>query len=67
MTNKDQVVLVTGASSGIGKETAKTLLKEGYTVYGAARRLEKMADLEKLGGIALEMDITKEEDVVGVV
>jgi short-subunit dehydrogenase len=67
MSTDGEVVLVTGASSGIGNETAKTLLKEGYTVYGAARRVEKMADLEKLGGIPLEMDITKEEDVVGVV
>jgi short-subunit dehydrogenase len=67
MSNKGQVVLVTGASSGIGKETAKTLLREGYTVYGAARRVEKMEDLKKLGGIPLKMDITKEEDVVAVV
>lgn len=33
-----QVALVTGASSGMGKETAKQLLKEGLVVYAAARR-----------------------------
>jgi NAD(P)-dependent dehydrogenase (short-subunit alcohol dehydrogenase family) len=67
MSNNGQVVLVTGASSGLGKETAKTLLKEGYTVYAAARRVERMDDLKKLGGIPIKMDITKEEDVVAAV
>lgn len=65
MTNK--TVLITGASSGIGKETAKQLVARGYTVYAAARRLEKMRDLEELGCVPLEMDITKEEDIKAVV
>ena len=59
-----RTVLITGASSGIGKATAKRLLKEGYSVYAAARRVEQMRDLEELGAIALKMDITNEEDVV---
>jgi short-subunit dehydrogenase len=67
MSNRGQVVLVTGASSGIGKETARTLIGEGYTVYAAARRVEKMKDLEKLGGIPVRMDITEDEDVIAVV
>ena len=57
-------VLITGASAGIGKETARKLLEEGYVVYAAARRVEQMQDLEKLGAIALRMDVTKEEEVV---
>lgn len=65
--NKDQVVLITGASSGIGKETAKTLLEGGYKVYAAARRVEQMEELKQLGGIPLQMDITNEDDVVSVV
>ena len=37
-----KVILVTGASAGIGKEFAKELLKDGHIVSGASRRLEKM-------------------------
>ena len=59
-----RTVLVTGASSGIGKDTAIRLLKEGYAVYAAARRIEQMRDLEDLGAVALKMDVTLEEDLV---
>lgn len=59
--------LVTGASSGMGKETAKRLLQEGMTVYVAARRLDQMQDLERLGAIALKMDIAQEPDIVAAV
>ena len=34
-------VLVTGASSGIGKETARLFAKNGYTVFGVSRRIEE--------------------------
>lgn len=62
-----KVALVTGASAGMGKEIAKNLLRDGYTVYVAARRLEKMKDLESQGAHALKMDITKDEDIVALV
>ena len=55
-----KVILITGASAGMGKAMAKQLIEEGHIVYGAARRVEKMNDLEKLGGHALEMDVTDE-------
>ncbi len=44
-----KIVLITGASAGIGKATALLLLEKGYTVYGAARRVEKMNDLLAMG------------------
>lgn len=44
-----KTVLVTGASAGIGRATAMYLAQQGYTVYGGARRLEKMLDLKTLG------------------
>jgi len=61
------VVLVTGASSGIGKATAAQLIKEGHTVYTAARRVEQMQDLKEMGGHPLKMDITVEDDLQNVV
>ncbi len=62
-----KVALVTGASSGIGKAIALQLIEDGLTVYVAARRMEKMQDLEQRGAIALKMDITREEDIKKVV
>ena len=63
MEHEKHVVLITGASSGIGKETAKLFLREGFTVYAAARRVEKMQDLAELGAHVLHMDITVEESI----
>ena len=59
-----KTALVTGASSGIGKSTVKLLLSAGATVYAAARRVEKMKDLEELGAHLAKMDVTDEESVV---
>lgn len=67
MNTESKVILVTGASSGMGKETAKTLAKEGHIVYAVARRMEKMEDLKQFGVIPIKMDITKDEDMVAVV
>ncbi len=59
-----KVALVTGASAGIGKETAKLLAQNGYTVYGAARRVDKMQDLKESGVKLLAMDVTNEAEMV---
>ena len=57
-----KVALVTGASSGIGKETARMLADRGFKVYGAARRVDKVA--EAGGGVVpVAMDITDEQSV----
>lgn len=58
-----KVALITGASSGIGKETAKLLAKDNYIVYGAARRLDKMKDLKESGIHLIELDVTNEESI----
>lgn len=56
-------VLITGASAGMGKDFAKRLLAEGYTVYAAARRVERMADLAERGAHVVGMDITKDDEI----
>lgn len=60
MKNNAKTALITGGSSGIGKETAKALLGAGFTVYAAARRVEKMNDLKELGAHTMHMDVTDE-------
>jgi short-subunit dehydrogenase len=62
-----KVILITGASSGIGKDTAISLIKHGHVVYGAARRLEMMQDIIQAGGHAIKMDILKERNIDDVV
>ncbi len=58
---KKQIILVTGASSGIGKACARQLISEGHTVYCAARRVEQMQDLKEAGGRPIFLDVTQPE------
>ena len=62
-----KVVLITGASSGMGKSAASILHSKGYKVYGAARRLNEMQDLQAKGMIAVSLDLTKDESIVNCV
>jgi NAD(P)-dependent dehydrogenase (short-subunit alcohol dehydrogenase family) len=59
-----KVAVVTGASAGIGEATVKRLIEQGYTTYAAARRLERMANLEKLGATLLPLDLTDDSSIV---
>src|SRR5215217_7885566 len=52
--------LVTGASSGIGEATALKLQGLGFTVYGAARREDRLQELAAEGIRPLAMDVTDE-------
>ena len=59
-----RIVLITGASSGYGKATAKAFKDNGDTVIMTARNLEKLeaARAEVNGDLAVSMDVTKVED-----
>lgn len=59
-------ILVTGASAGFGKAICETLVKSGFKVIGAARRLEKLQELKaQLGDdfYPLQMDVSKTTEI----
>lgn len=59
-----RIVLITGASSGYGKATAKAFKEQGDTVIMAARNMEKLEVVcKEIGGdLAVSMDVTRAED-----
>ena len=58
-----KVILITGASSGIGFDAAMRLAEQGHTVYGGARRTERMEALKEYGVIPIRLDVTDESSV----
>ncbi len=54
----NKVVIVTGASSGIGFSTVKELVAEGHIVYGAARKKADLHNLAALGASPLSLEMT---------
>jgi short-subunit dehydrogenase len=59
-----KTVLITGASSGIGKATAIYLAQNGYVVYGAARRMDRLNDLKEYGIKPVLLDVTSDNSIV---
>jgi NADP-dependent 3-hydroxy acid dehydrogenase YdfG len=67
MTKSNRVVVITGASSGIGEAIAKTLVSDGYKVALLARRLDRistLADQIGNGSIAIQADVTDRASIV---
>jgi len=59
-----KAILVTGASSGIGRNLAETLAADGYFVYAGARKQADLDELNKIPNIqAVRLDVTKQDEI----
>ena len=56
--NINKVVLITGASSGIGKQTALFLASLGFIVYAGTRKPQKLQNIKQTNLIPIKLDIT---------
>ncbi len=59
-----RAVLVTGASTGIGRRTAEVLVENGYFVYAGARKQKDLDALNALDHVqAIRLDVTKQDEI----
>lgn len=59
-----KAVLITGATSGIGRNAAEHLAKAGYFVYAGARKAEDIEELNRIDNImAVRIDVTKQDQI----
>jgi NAD(P)-dependent dehydrogenase (short-subunit alcohol dehydrogenase family) len=56
-------VLITGANRGLGLELCKQFIKDGYTVYGTARKPSEADELKATGAIVLQLDVASDESI----
>lgn len=56
-----KVILITGCSTGIGRDLARQLTRSGYTVIATARKVETLNDLQV--AIKLPLDVTREDSI----
>ena len=65
--NDKKIVLISGASSGMGYTTAQLLAEQGFIVYAGARHTDKMEPLKTFGVNTLYLDVTNETSCQNVV
>jgi NADP-dependent 3-hydroxy acid dehydrogenase YdfG len=62
-----QVVLITGASQGIGKATARVFAENGFITYVTARKIAALQELEAWGCRPLALDVTDEKTMLAAI
>ncbi|OAQ03681.1 short-chain dehydrogenase/reductase [Ligilactobacillus aviarius] len=62
-----KVILVTGATDGIGRQAAIMLAKQGYTIYGGGRNPQKLEALRDEGIIPVKLDLTQNATLIDAV
>ena len=63
-----KAVLVTGASSGIGRKITEQLATEGYFVYAGARKDKDLAELDAMENVqSVRLDVTVDADIEAAV
>lgn len=62
--HEQKAVLITGATTGIGRLTAETLAEAGYFVYAGARKQKDIDELNAIENImAVRLDVTAQDDI----
>ena len=71
-TNSARVAVITGAGSGVGRASALALLRDGWSVALAGRRLERLEETQQMAGadaersIAVQTDVTDAESIAAL-
>jgi short-subunit dehydrogenase len=65
--NSEKIVLISGSSTGMGKQTALFLEKHGYIVYAGSRTPEKIITAKTKNLIPIKLDITNPENIKDVI
>ncbi len=67
-TTAQRAVLVTGASSGIGRKITELLASQGHFVYAGARKAEDIAALSKINNVqGVKLDVNVDSDIAAAV
>ena len=58
-----KIVLITGASSGMGRAASEYLAKKDFVVYAGTRSVKKLEDLKHKNIIPIDLDITNQDSI----